>query len=283
MPTFQRNIGLKDMLPIPEYISVQFNNVLRQRAIPESFHVHYRKWLRYFLDFCEKYPPPEAKSEQVRLFIEKLKSKKQTPQQCTQAAHAISLFFESQQVKNCAHSGAINVQKNTCLSGVRTPQSTKYKRHAAGGIEPAAMPATTIAEPRSTFGLSSGKRYNEWRCLEKSKSPAWDQAIEKLSAEIKIRHYSRKTLKTYADWGRKFQRFLSDKPPEELSSLDVKEYLTYLAVKRRVASSTQNQAFNALLFLFRHVLKKDFGDIAMCPAQKNQNIYLSFFPARKLI
>jgi hypothetical protein len=63
------------MLPIPEYISVQFNNVLRQRAIPEAFHVHYRKWLRYFLDFCEKYPPPETKSERVRLFIDKLKSK----------------------------------------------------------------------------------------------------------------------------------------------------------------------------------------------------------------
>jgi len=76
------------MLPIPEYISAQFNNALRQRAIPESLHVHYRKWLRYFLDFCEKHPPPEAKSEPVRLFIEKLKSKKQTPQQCAQAAHA---------------------------------------------------------------------------------------------------------------------------------------------------------------------------------------------------
>jgi site-specific recombinase XerD len=93
--------------------------------------------------------------------------------------------------------------------------------------------------------------------LKKSKSPAWDQAIKKLAAEIKTRHYSRKTLKIYGDWGRKFQRFLSDKPPEELSSLDVKEYLTYLAVKRRVAPSTQNQAFNALLFLFRHVLKKN--------------------------
>ncbi|NLA74866.1 MAG: tyrosine-type recombinase/integrase [Deltaproteobacteria bacterium] len=37
------------MLAIPEYISVQFNNILRQRVIPESFHVYYRKWLRFFL------------------------------------------------------------------------------------------------------------------------------------------------------------------------------------------------------------------------------------------
>jgi hypothetical protein len=60
---------------------------------------------------------------------------------------------------------------------------------------------------------------------EKSKSPARDQAIEKLAVEIKTRHYSRKTLKTYADWARKFQRYLCDKPPDKLSSPDVKEYL----------------------------------------------------------
>ena len=44
-----------------------------------------------------------------------------------------------------------------------------------------------------------------------------------------------------------------------MTAADVKEYITYLAVNCRVAASTQNQAFNALLFLYRHILKKDFG------------------------
>ena len=255
------------MLPIPEHISFQYSNVLKQRAIPESFHVHYRKWLRYFLDFSKKYPPPEAKSVQVRLFIEKLKSKKQTPQQCHQAAHAVSLFFESQQMKDRTSSGSVNVQK-TPDSPASAPLKERNKNDAAEVIKPSVMSTTAIAEPRPTFGSKGGKRYNEWHSLEKSKSPAWDEAMGKLAAEIKIRHYSRKTLKTYADWVRKFQRFLSNKPPEELSSLDVKEYLTYLAVKQRVASSTQNQAFNALLFLFRHVLKKDYGDMRDVPRAK---------------
>jgi integrase len=48
----------------------------------------------------------------------------------------------------------------------------------------------------------------------------------------------------------------------------VKEYLTYLAVKCHVAASTQNQAFNALLFVFRHVFKKDFGDHRDVPRAK---------------
>jgi site-specific recombinase XerD len=47
-----------------------------------------------------------------------------------------------------------------------------------------------------------------------------------------------------------------------LLSVDaVKQFLTDLAVKRKVAASTQNQAFNALLFFFRHVLKKEFGKV----------------------
>jgi integrase len=63
---------LNIVLPVPKNISVKFNDALKQRTIPESIHVHYRKWLRFYLDFCEKYPPPAAKSERVRLFIEKL-------------------------------------------------------------------------------------------------------------------------------------------------------------------------------------------------------------------
>lgn len=102
-------------------------------------------------------------------------------------------------------------------------------------------------------------RFNEWWCLEKTGVLDWDKAIDDLDAEIKTRHYSRKTLKTYADWCRKFQKYLKNKPTESLISDDVKTYLTYLAVKCRVAASTQNQAFNALLFLYRHILKQDFG------------------------
>jgi len=249
------------MLPIPENILAQFNEVLKQRAIHNPFHGYYRKWLRYFLDFCRKYPPPETKSEQVRLFIEKLKSKKQTPQQCTQAAHAISLFFESQQPKNRPHSRAVEPE-------MPSPVRRTNKSAVTKGIMVSTMPTTAVAEQSTPFSSSGGKRYNEWRCLEKSKSPAWDQIIEKLAAEIKIRHYSRKTLQTYSNWARKFQRYLHDKQPEELSSLDVKKYLTHLAIKCRVASSTQNQAFNALLFLYRHVLKKDFGDQRDVPRAK---------------
>ncbi len=61
------------MLPIPNEIAAAYEAVLKKRAIPISRHADYRKWLRYFLDFRSKYPLPDSRSEQVRLFIQKLR------------------------------------------------------------------------------------------------------------------------------------------------------------------------------------------------------------------
>ena len=68
-------IGDHVMELIPKDTYAQFNAVLKQRNVPVAAHNNYRKWLRYFLDFYEKYSPPDSRSDQVRLFIEKLLSK----------------------------------------------------------------------------------------------------------------------------------------------------------------------------------------------------------------
>jgi hypothetical protein len=51
-------------------------------------------------------------------------------------------------------------------------------------------------------------------------------------------------------WVQHFQTFLRSKAPESLSANDVKEFLTSLAVKRKVSSTTQNQAFNGAMGAF---------------------------------
>ncbi|MBT4483202.1 MAG: integron integrase [Candidatus Latescibacteria bacterium] len=85
----------------------------------------------------------------------------------------------------------------------------------------------------------------------------WEQIFTDLDAAIRVRHYSPKTYKAYASWIRKLQYFTREKAPELLTADDVKSFLTNLAVKEKVAASTQNQAFNALLFLFRHILHRE--------------------------
>ena len=86
----------------------------------------------------------------------------------------------------------------------------------------------------------------------------WDAVLKKLKEEIRLRQYSPKTLQTYRSWIAQFQSFVKSKKPGEIGSEDARGFLTYLAVERRVAASTQNQALNALLFLNRHILKTDY-------------------------
>lgn len=103
-----------------------------------------------------------------------------------------------------------------------------------------------------------------------------------MALEIKVRHYSRKTLQTYANWSRNFQRFLKNKPPALLTTEDVKDYLGFLAVKCKVAASTQNQAFNSLLFFFSHGLKREFGELRGVPRAK-KSLYIPAVLSREEI
>jgi integron integrase len=86
----------------------------------------------------------------------------------------------------------------------------------------------------------------------------WQVIYDSLRQEIRVRGYSRKTFDTYAHWIADFERYVRSKSPDKCDTPDVKTYLSHLAVDRHVAASTQNQAFNSLLFLFRHILKKEY-------------------------
>jgi metal-responsive CopG/Arc/MetJ family transcriptional regulator len=87
------------MLPIPDDILKPFDAIMDKKGVSLTSRSDYRKWLMYYLDFRDKYSPPDSRSEQVRLFIEKLRSKNQPQKQLEQAAHAVSLFFTSQSRK----------------------------------------------------------------------------------------------------------------------------------------------------------------------------------------
>jgi integron integrase len=78
---------------------------------------------------------------------------------------------------------------------------------------------------------------------------------------IRIRNYSRRTEKSYWYWIRHFIRFHGLRHPSELGPDEVREFLTWLAVRQNVAASTQNQALNALVFLYDKVLEQPLGDI----------------------
>ncbi len=78
--------------------------------------------------------------------------------------------------------------------------------------------------------------------------------IDEVRNNIRRKHYSIRTEDAYVYWIKQFIAFHSMSHPRDMGKDEIEKYLTHLAVERRVASSTQNQAFNALLFLYRDVL-----------------------------
>jgi len=79
---------------------------------------------------------------------------------------------------------------------------------------------------------------------------------------IRIRHYSYRTETIYVDWIKRFILFHNKKHPSEMGEIEVGEFLSYLACERNVATSTQNQALSALVFLYKQVLQCNFGEIS---------------------
>jgi integron integrase len=83
--------------------------------------------------------------------------------------------------------------------------------------------------------------------------------LEQTTEALRLERYSYRTEQSYLDWVRRFLIFTQPASRESIRWWQVKEYLEYLTLKRRVASATVNQALSALQFLFRGVLKRKSG------------------------
>ncbi|MFV2061699.1 MAG: integron integrase [Gammaproteobacteria bacterium] len=86
--------------------------------------------------------------------------------------------------------------------------------------------------------------------------------LESVRRCIRVRHYSIRTETTYISWIKRFILFHHKKHPEDMGEKEVGEFLSHLACDKNVAAATQNLALNSLVFLYRHVLNKEFGEIS---------------------
>jgi integron integrase len=83
--------------------------------------------------------------------------------------------------------------------------------------------------------------------------------LDQMRDVIRLKHYSYRTEQAYVDWTYRFIIFHNKRHPQEMGAPEIEAFLTHLAVEKRVAASTQNQALSALVFLYRHVLHQDIG------------------------
>ncbi len=85
--------------------------------------------------------------------------------------------------------------------------------------------------------------------------------LDQVSDVCRVKHYSLRTEQAYVHWIKKFILFHGKRHPLTMSKPEIEAFLTHLAVDLNVSASTQNQAFSALLFLYREVLRTDFGQL----------------------
>lgn len=89
----------------------------------------------------------------------------------------------------------------------------------------------------------------------------YSEELKNLLVEIRRRGYSVRTEQAYEAWVVRFITYCQNKSPDTLREADIVSFLQYLAVRRGVSASTQNQALNALIFFYEQVMKKALGDL----------------------
>ncbi len=89
--------------------------------------------------------------------------------------------------------------------------------------------------------------------------------LHSLRAKLRLGHFSRRTEETYVQWVYRFVRHCGLRHPKDMGEREVLEFLTYLAVDRKLAASTQTQALAALQFLYRHVIDRPLIGLGRVP------------------
>ncbi len=85
--------------------------------------------------------------------------------------------------------------------------------------------------------------------------------LDVVRQRIRLRHLSYTTEKSYLGWIHRFVRFHGKRHPKEMGEEEIVSFLSHLAIERSCSPATQNQALNALVFLFKHVLGRDLGTL----------------------
>ncbi len=96
--------------------------------------------------------------------------------------------------------------------------------------------------------------------------------LDQVSDTIRGKHYSIRTEQAYVNWIKRYILFHDKRHPKEMGSAEIAAFITYLAVEKNVAASTQNQALSALLFLYREVLEIDPGPVDAVRAKKPRRL-----------
>ena len=108
---------------------------------------------------------------------------------------------------------------------------------------------------------------------------AKSQFIDQIRTEMRTRHYSIRTEKTYIYWIRFFIIFNDKKHPESMGNREIERFLNHIAVNRKVSAATQNQALCSIIFLYRYFIKREITDLNYSFAKRPRNLPTTLSPS----
>ena len=206
---------------------------LRERRVAPDLRVPYfARWVERFLRLRDG-RPREVWHDTLEVLLEDLGNGHYKPWQVRQAADAVTLYCGQFCERMATHAA---------------PERNAPSQRGAEGKGPEGGVSTVVGQGTRTDGAGEELTHA--------------QMLAEMRRILRLRHYSPSTERSYLGWTGRFLRYVGRSGEYVPTTEDVQAYLSYLAVRRNVSASTQNQAFHAVLFLCRHVLMLgDLGDL----------------------
>jgi integron integrase len=188
---------------------------------------YYEHWVQLYRNHLKSNPENLHSMDQFISILEQ----RYEEWKVRQARHAIQLysyFVARQTTANVKHAAALPEAGPSAVGVSRTPITNK-----------------SVSAPMS--GASG-------HASTPSPVPKWNNVEATVSRLMRLRHMSYRTEKAYLSWILRFRAFVHEKACSAITENDLKNFLSYLAVEKKVAAATQKLAFNALLYFYRNVL-----------------------------
>lgn len=96
--------------------------------------------------------------------------------------------------------------------------------------------------------------------------------LEQMRDTLRVKHYAYSTEKEYINWCKKYIIFHDKRHPQEMGKAEIEQFLTHLAVNENLSASTQNQAFSAILFMYKHVLERPIEGVDAVRAKQPERL-----------
>lgn len=220
-----------------EDIWARFSLGLLALGLEAGKHGFYQAWVRNFFKFLKPRKWNQADREDVESFLNFLVEEGKHGWQVDQANRALELFY----TEVCPMDWAgRNWPKTPAAAEVLSLRPADFPRPPVEG------PACEALKQRSDTG-ELPERLNPF--------------LREVTEALRMERYAYRTEQTYLDWVRRFLIFTSPQTRDDLQAGQLQEYLQYLVLVRGVSASAQNQALNAVQFVYRRVLKRGVDEV----------------------